>query len=524
MTSYEGPLRWAGDGSKCLDVQGGQPVVGAQVGLWACRAEHPNQQFAWNSSDGRIRWRRHPSLCLGSPGGGTCSLASCGTSVGQLISSGDFKAICLGGWRCLKIEAIGDFALDGTPIQVVQMTARERAAPSLARLFVADASCSGEAFCGPLADCYESCRLSGEFNQACWQSSCCPSASKPHFNDSSFNYYVCGFTQNACMDKCNSRFQSRRCGGDGKTYCPPLANCYEACRLNKHVSACRSLPCCPKDVDSFNQSMDDFYRCEHSLNSCLKGCNEAHDAYRYCDGRSYCPQLAGCYQECHQMGLAPKLCSSHSSCCPAFRQGDRGATGYADSALGYYTCDDGVACLERCNGRFAFEEPNSLQNRHIPRPDVLRIIATLQAKDDPPPGSSPLASAILVLSVLLILVAGFFALVQRRKQIPAWTGPIGRVLHRQRLDFLRVEDEEGTLFQRLEQSPTEELAPHFETAEAPPEEEATAQRIAPDAAPEAPSAAGDRRSLPQTDPTEQAEEALPAATAETAEQDCLPSA
>ena len=55
--------RWAGDLTKCLDVQGefhervaaggfwrswscvpgGNPSTGAQVGLWACRAEHPNQ-------------------------------------------------------------------------------------------------------------------------------------------------------------------------------------------------------------------------------------------------------------------------------------------------------------------------------------------------------------------------------------------------------------------------------------------------------------------------------------------------
>ena len=27
------------------------------------------------------------------------------------------------------------------------------------------------------------------------------------------------------------------------------------------------------------------------------GCNEMHDAYRYCDGRSHCPQLAECYEE-----------------------------------------------------------------------------------------------------------------------------------------------------------------------------------------------------------------------------------
>lgn len=41
-------------------------------------------------------------------------------------------------------------------------------------------------------------------------------------------------------------------------------------------------------------------------------------------------------------------------------------------------------------------------------------------------GSSPLASAILVISVLLLFVAAMLALLQRRKEIPAWTGPIGR--------------------------------------------------------------------------------------------------
>ena len=39
--------------------------------------------------------------------------------------------------------------------------------------------------------------------------------------------------------------------------------------------------------------------CESPLGSAWTdpGCNEIHDAYRYCDGRSYCPQLAGCYEE-----------------------------------------------------------------------------------------------------------------------------------------------------------------------------------------------------------------------------------
>lgn len=321
-----------------------------------------------------------------------------------------------------------------------------------------------------LADCYEDCRLSGAFGEACWQSSCCPSASKNVYNDSALNYYVCSSTENPCMERCNRRFVSQHCGKDGKTYCPTLANCYEACRLQKRVGSCRDFLCCPKQVDSFNESIEDFYRCADVGNNCLTSCNEIHDAYRYCDGRSYCPQLAGCYEECHGLGIAAELCSSRSTCCPSFTKARGSPIGqrYADPDLGYYTCDDGVACLERCNGRFAYEEPNSLQSRHIPRPDVLEIIAKLQPRDDgdddPPPGSSPLASAILVISLLLLFVAAVFALLQRRKQIPTWTGPIGRLLQRQRLDFLPVE--EDSVFERLELSRGGHLAGHEELSAA----------------------------------------------------------
>ena len=74
------------------------------------------------------------------------------------------------------------------------------------------------------------------------------------------------------------------------------------------------------------------------------------------------------------MGLAHALCSS-STCCPLFAHDDD-VSSYASPRLGYYTCDDGAACLERCNGRYAYEAPNSLQSRHVPRPDVLQRMAT----------------------------------------------------------------------------------------------------------------------------------------------------
>lgn len=100
-------------------------------------------------------------------------------------------------------------------------------------------------------------------------------------------------------------------------------------------------------MDSFNESIEDFYRCADVGNNCLTSCNEVRDAYRYCDGRSYCPQLAECYEECHGLGIAAELCSSRSTCCPTFTKTRGGPIGqrYADPDLGYYTCDDGVCLL-----------------------------------------------------------------------------------------------------------------------------------------------------------------------------------
>ncbi|CAJ1346070.1 unnamed protein product [Effrenium voratum] len=243
------------------------------------------------------------------------------------------------------MAAPDNFALDGTPVQLAKMPLAERSASTYPWLFEVGLPCTGESYCAPLADCYEACRLSGDFDEACWQSSCCPSATMREFNNSELNYYVCTFTHNSCLSRCNTHFKSRRCGKDGKTYCPALADCYEACRLDGRTGSCQDFPCCPAKVDGFNESTEKFFLCEHVGNTCLTSCNEEHGPYRYCDGRSHCKQLAGCYEECANFGLAPELCSSETSCCPVFGDAD-GTDGYLDPDLGYFTCDDGTGTVD----------------------------------------------------------------------------------------------------------------------------------------------------------------------------------
>ncbi|CAJ1410442.1 unnamed protein product [Effrenium voratum] len=442
--SFSGAVRWAGDPSKCLDVQG------AILDRWL-------RQFSWSATDGRIRWLTYPSFCLhGTKLGQPVSLARCDELPPRVSARPrGVQALCLGHWLCLKVEAPDNFALDGTPVQLAKMPLAERSASTYPWLFEVGLPCTGESYCAPLADCYEACRLSGDFDEACWQSSCCPSATMREFNNSELNYYVCTFTHNSCLSRCNTHFKSRRCGKDGKTYCPALADCYEACRLDGRTGSCQDFPCCPAKVDGFNESTEKFFLCEHVGNTCLTSCNEEHGPYRYCDGRSHCKQLAGCYEECANFGLAPELCSSETSCCPVFGDAD-GTDGYLDPDLGYFTCDDGNPCLERCNGRFAAEEMGTLQSRHIPRPDVLNIMAQLRHQDDDPVPGSPLTTAILVLSFLLILLAFGLAMLQRRKQLPPWTGSFGRYLQRQRLDFVEPAEEQA-VFERLEAEEREPL-------------------------------------------------------------------
>ncbi|CAE7762094.1 unnamed protein product [Symbiodinium sp. CCMP2592] len=435
--SFSGAIRWAGDASKCLDVQGGSPLVGAHVGLWACRADHPNQQFAWSEEDGRIRWLTYPSLCLTAAAPGSpiqLDLCNSPTAAFDAAAHGT-KAICTSEGVCMTVQDTEAHPVrDGSPVMLGEMAAKDLLHPSAAWLFHTGVSCSGETFCSPLANCYEDCRTSGEYNKACWQSSCCPSGTDAEYNRSDFNYYACTFTGNTCMERCNGWFQSRRCHGS-EAFCPLLANCYEACRLSHKVGSCQHFEDCPGNTASFNDSSASFYLLALSPNRCLSSCNLEHAPYQYCSGRSFCPQLASCYQDCFERGRAPPRCPG--DCCPELQtEGLRGASppGYDDSGGGYYRCEIGNSCLETCNGRFAAEEPGTLESRHVPRVEAAAPVSV------PPPAESPLrsplASGILLLSLLLVVLALGIALLNQRKQMPFWTGPVGRFLQRQRLDCL----------------------------------------------------------------------------------------
>ncbi|CAE6946802.1 unnamed protein product, partial [Symbiodinium sp. KB8] len=157
---------------------------------------------------------------------------------------------------------------DGSPVLLGEMAAKDLLHPSAAWLFHTGVSCSGETFCPPLANCYEDCRTSGEYDKACWQSSCCPSGTDAEYNRSDFHYYACTFTGNSCMERCNGWFQSRRCH-DSKTFCPLLANCYEACRLSHEAGSCQDFEGCPGKAASFNDSSASFYLLALSSNRCL---------------------------------------------------------------------------------------------------------------------------------------------------------------------------------------------------------------------------------------------------------------
>ncbi|CAE8734974.1 unnamed protein product [Polarella glacialis] len=134
--------------------------------------------------------------------------------------------------------------------------------------------CSGEEYCPQLADCYEGCRRRDEFGQACWQTSCCPSAVGTAFNSTALNYYVCTFTGSPCMDGCTARLESLRCSNSSKVYCPNLANCYEACRLTRAFNeTCREAPCCPGQAASFNQSTHGLFVCSRTGSPCMGRCN-----------------------------------------------------------------------------------------------------------------------------------------------------------------------------------------------------------------------------------------------------------
>ncbi|CAE7177509.1 unnamed protein product, partial [Symbiodinium microadriaticum] len=249
----------------------GSPLVGAHVGLWACRADHPNQQFAWTEGDGRIRWLTYPSLCLTAAAPGLpiqLDLCDSPTAPFDAAAHGT-KAICTSEGVCMTVQDTEAHPVrDGSPVLLGEMAAKDLLHPSAAWLFHTGVSCSGETFCPPLANCYEDCRTSGEYDKACWQSSCCPSGTDAEYNRSDFHYYACTFTGNSCMERCNGWFQSRRCH-DSKTFCPLLANCYEACRLSHEAGSCQDFEGCPGKAASFNDSSASFYLLALSSNRCL---------------------------------------------------------------------------------------------------------------------------------------------------------------------------------------------------------------------------------------------------------------
>merc|ERR1719436_581444 len=68
-TSAAGSIRWATLPSKCLDVQDGNTRNGANVMMYDCEANNPNQQFILPMPDGPIVWATHPTKCMDVWGG-----------------------------------------------------------------------------------------------------------------------------------------------------------------------------------------------------------------------------------------------------------------------------------------------------------------------------------------------------------------------------------------------------------------------------------------------------------------------